>query len=100
MVLSPRYDHPVEENPTQEILTQDAAAAPPTSPADGSMLHIENLEMSGTMKFFCILLFLRGIRVILALLPLWQLWAIFFICIKPKWPPNCEAENQLLNYLP
>ena len=70
------------------------------SPADGSTLHIEDLEMFGTMKFFCIFALLRGPRVILALLPLWQLWAIFFICIKPKWPPNCETETQLLNYLP
>ena len=70
------------------------------SPADGSTLHIGDLEMSGTMKFFCTFALLRGPRVILALLPLWQLWAIFFICIKPKWPPNCETETQLLNYLP
>ena len=59
-----------------------------------------NLEMSGTMNFVCIFALLRGPRVILALLPLWQLWAIIFICIKPKWPPNCETETQLLNYLP
>ena len=49
--------------------------------------------------FFCWFISLRGPRTISAWLPLCNLWAIFVICINPRWPPADQTENQFWIHL-
>ena len=54
-----------------------------------------DLEMFFPMTFFWWFVFLGGPRTIPAWLPLRLLWAIFVICINPRWPP---ADMTKINF--
>ena len=54
-----------------------------------------DLEMFFPMTIFWWFVFLGGPRTIPAWLPLRPLWAIFVICINPRWPP---ADMTKINY--
>ena len=61
---------------------------PQYSRFDGPIHPMADLEMFFPMNFFWWFLFRGHSRTILAWLPLWQLWANFFISEIPRWPPN------------
>ena len=45
-----------------------------------------NPEMVGTVSFFDGFVLLKASRIQIHLLPEWQLWGTFLICINPRWP--------------
>ena len=55
---------------------------------DGPIHPMADLEMFFPMNLFWWFLFRGRSRTILAWLPLWHLWANFFISEIPRWPPN------------
>ena len=65
-----------------------------------STCQIANLAMVISLRFFGLFPFTQGPRSFLAWLPLWQLWAIFFIHIHPIWPPVNWAKFRISTIKP
>ena len=67
----------------------------PNSQFDRFTNSLWDLEMFFPMTFVWWFVFLGGPRTFSAWLPLCPLWAIFVICINPRWPP---ADMTKINF--
>ena len=68
-------------NPVLLIISRD----------DALICYVSNLEIVGTMTFFCWIVLIWVLGSILAWLSARQPWAFFIICINTRWPPKIRV---------